>query len=224
MSKVLSIFVDESGTVQVGKNNSRLYLTTLIFHDQRNNISNEIKTLERQISYIGINNFKVFHSCPIIRYTGNYRNVEIKERAKLFNTFFNFARNVNLSEKTFIVVKKYLNTKIEVENNLYNEIKLFINENIDKFKLYNRVIIYYDNGQKELSKILNKITELFPVNCEIRIVKPEDYYLLQVADLLCTLELLNYKTPKLNKAEIKFFGNSRKLYRNYLKYLETLRF
>ena len=84
------------------------------------------------------------------------------------------------------------------------------------------MIIYYDNGQIELTKILTSVFSTLYTHVEFRKVKPVDYKLFQVADLICTLELLSEKAKvnSLSKSEIEFFSNTRDFKKNYLKYIQ----
>ena len=56
-------------------------------------------------------------------------------------------------------------------------------------------------------------------------MKPEGYHLFQVADLVCTLEMLDYKRSNslLNASELTFFEGANKLKKNYLKVLYVKR-
>ena len=55
-----------------------------------------------------------------------------------------------------------------------------------------------------------------------RKVMPSDYKLFQVADFICTMELINLKHESnlFSKSEMIFFGNRRDLKQNYLKALK----
>lgn len=56
-------------------------------------------------------------------------------------------------------------------------------------------------------------------NVTFRKVYPSEYRLFQVADTICTFELLRLKMEKkiLSKAELKFFDSERALKKNYIK-------
>ena len=87
---------------------------------------------------------------------------------------------------------------------------------------FDKVIIYYDNGQIELTKILTSVFNYLYTYVEFRKVKPIDYKLFQIADLICTLELLEEKA--LNNAfshsEKDFFQSIREFKKNYLKQIK----
>lgn len=84
---------------------------------------------------------------------------------------------------------------------------------------FDKVIIYYDNGQIELAKILTSAFSTLYTHVEFRKVKPIDYKLFQVADLICTMELLEEKAENnaFSHSEMQFFNNIRDSKKNYLK-------
>ena len=72
---------------------------------------------------------------------------------------------------------------------------------------YDKIIIHYDNGQIELTKILVAVFHMLPVRVEFCKEKPVDNRLFQVADLICTIELLAEKAENnaFSRSEIEFF-------------------
>ena len=99
------------------------------------------------------------------------------------------------------------------------DLSQFIQENLLYFQGYEKVILYYDNGQHELSRILNTVLATQLTNCEVRKVLPSDYRLFQVADLICTLELLKVKMEngQLSNSEERLFHSKRDLKKDFLK-------
>ena len=91
--------------------------------------------------------------------------------------------------------------------------------------------VYYDNGQKELTNIVNIVFNAHLSTAEIRKVQPSDYSLFQAADLCCTLALLRAKigTVGLSTSESDFFSTpkdnaERALKKGYFKTLDRKRF
>ena len=82
--------------------------------------------------------------------------------------------------------------------------------------------IYYDNGQVEVSKLLSSVFNALLQSVTIKRVLPSDYRLFQVADLICSLELVQLKmdAKTVSESELKFFGNLRDLKKNYIKPLK----
>ena len=92
----------------------------------------------------------------------------------------------------------------------------------DYWDSFDKVIVYYDNGQVELTKILSSVFNVLYADVEFRKVQPADYKLFQVADLVCTMELLSEKAENhsFSKSETEFFCSVRDFRKNYLKPLQ----
>ena len=99
-----------------------------------------------------------------------------------------------------------------------SELKLYF----DYFNSFDLIINYYDNGQGELTKIITTVFSTLFDNVEFRKVKPSDYKLFQVADLICTLELTKDKADKnlLSKSETEFFHSAKDFKKNIYKQIE----
>ena len=104
------------------------------------------------------------------------------------------------------------------------ELGRFVRGRLAFFQSFDKIIVYYDNGQREISTIINAVFNVL-VDAEIRKVKPSDYRLFQAADMFCTLELAMRKLdgPGLSKSEDIFFRGARTLKKNYLKPMERKR-
>lgn len=87
---------------------------------------------------------------------------------------------------------------------------------------FDDVKIYYDNGQVEVSKLLSSLFYALLPNPVFKKVMPTDYKLFQVADFICSMELVKLKIENnvFSNSEMKFFGNQRDLKQNYLKVLK----
>jgi len=113
--------------------------------------------------------------------------------------------------------------RIQLISQLSKAIADQIKNDMPFWNSFDKIIIYYDNGQIELTKILTSVfTVLFDSGkIEFRRVKPVDYKLFQIADMVCTLELLGIKCRDgiLTKSEHDFFESERDLKKNYLKVL-----
>ena len=94
-----------------------------------------------------------------------------------------------------------------------------IRENLPYFQSFEKVILYYDNGQHELNRILNTVLATKLSNYELRKVLPCDYRLFQAADLICTLELTKIKleSRELSKSEQLIFHSKRDFKKDFLK-------
>jgi hypothetical protein len=107
----------------------------------------------------------------------------------------------------------------KLEAKIARELSQFIRENLDFFQAFDKIILYYDNGQHELNRILNAVFATELTDYEVRKVLPSDYRLFQVADLICTLELLEYKIEQgdLTRSEQLLFHSKRELKKDFIK-------
>ena len=223
VAKELSVFIDESGDFGEYDFRSPFYIITMVFHDQENEILPAVDKLNQELSYMRLNGLCI-HTGPIIRREESYEYMEISERRRIFNKLVAFIRQVDIRYKCFYIEKKHIEDVVVASGKLSKQISAFIREHYDEFRSYDRVKIYYDNGQIEVTKIISSVFSVLLTNTEFRRVMPEDYKLFQVADLLCTMELVKLKVEHglFSKSESVFFGNLRDMRRNYLRHLEKL--
>jgi hypothetical protein len=90
---------------------------------------------------------------------------------------------------------------------------------------FDKIIVYYDNRQIELSAILNAVFSIQFSNVEFRKAEPQRYRLLQAADFICSMELLKIKrnNKRLSKSEKQFFYKPQELKKTFLKSIEKKR-
>lgn len=219
--KELSVFIDESGDFGEYSPHSPYYIITMVFHNQDVNIQENVQRLNTELSYLGLDNLCI-HTGPIIRKEEIYKDMDIVERRRIFNKMMAFIRSVDIQYKCFSIEKKHIKDSVEATGNLSRQISSFIRSHFEEFLAFNDVKIYYDNGQVEVSKLLSSVFNALLPNPIFRKVMPADYKLFQVADFICTMELLNLKIENnlFSKSEIIFFGNKRDLKQNYLKALK----
>ena len=215
----LSIFVDESGDFGTYEPHAPFYLFTLVFHNQTDSIEDQISHLEHSLSDVGFDAKHCFHAGPIIRREEDYQYLSITERRKCLNRIMTFAKNCEISYITFSAEKKHMSDSLGLTVALSKQLSAFIREEYNFFARFDRIVVYYDNGQVELNKLLASVFAVMLPQAEFRKVMPTDYRLFQVADLFCTLELICLKDEHriMSKSEEAFFGSMRDMRKNYLK-------
>ena len=111
--------------------------------------------------------------------------------------------------KTVIVDKKYINKKMQLNIALAREIGQFINNNRKYLESFDKIVIYYDNGQETLATILDTLFATNP-KVERRIeFNHTKKRLFQVSDMLTVIDKLEYKRKNnipFTKAEKYFFN------------------
>ncbi len=218
MQKTLSVFIDESGDFGDFSPNSPYYLVSMVFHDQSIDISKDISILDRHIQEIRFPPHAI-HMGPLIRRESIYGRYDESSRAALISTMYHFTRRLNIQYICPYIRK----TSDQDYFNMFESLSRVISEHLqsqaDYLNSFDKIIIYYDNCQHELTKILTSVFSILSSNIEFRRVVPSDYKLFQVADLICTWELLALKASEggFTKSEKEFFGSPTKFLKNRYK-------
>jgi len=220
----LSIFIDESGDFGEVKERPAYYLVTMVFHNQAVDISKEIRRLEDSIHNSGFD-LEYIHTGPVIRREQIFATYSLEERRSLLYKMLYFYNKCDIYHDTVVVNRKEASDKIALSGRLSKEIARMIARHSSYFDQFDKVIVYYDNGQTELSAILNAVLSVLFNEVEFRKAEPQKYRLLQVADFVCSLELLKIKREekRLSKSEEKFFYKPQELRKTFLKSLEDKR-
>ena len=223
--KELSVFIDESGDFGAYKYYSPFYIVTLVFHDQSEDITKNINHLDSKIRDYGMPDYTI-HTGPLIRREDEFFSLSILERKRIFNAIYNFARTSKIKYHSIIVEKKQCVEDIDLVIKITKQLSAFLNEQVELLMGYDRVVCYYDYGQRELTHILVTAFNTVLNNVEFKKVAPANYKLFQAADLLCTMELLLKKVDRkmLSKSELTFFTSARNLAKSYLQALQRKRF
>ncbi len=223
--KELSIFVDESGDFGEYSAHAPYYIVAMVLHEQSRDISAEISKLNNELKNLGYEDH-VVHTEPLIRREEDYRNLSPNERRSIFTKLYYFAIKCQIRYKTFIFQKREFENIFKLEGRMAREISGFIRENLTYFQKFQKVILYYDNGQHELNRILNTVLATELADYDVRKVLPCDYKLFQVADLICTLELLQLKAEegKMTRSEELIFHSKRDLKKDFLKGIKKKEF
>ena len=103
----------------------------------------------------------------------------------------------------------------KITKDVYN----FLVDNFDYLNAFDEIIIYYDNGQNLITKILNGAFAISGLNYQFKKeVVPGSYRLFQVADFVSTIKLMEIKLNKneLSNSELKFVDVYH-LKKNYIK-------
>ena len=219
----LSIFIDESGDFGT---QSSFYLLTFVFHDQSVDISSQLARLSDTLVAMRQRSERALHTGPMVRREDEYLNLPLAMRRKLFDHLLTFTRTAGVTYASFSVEKRQWPDRLKLKARLSREVSLFLRDNLAFFTSFDRIIVYYDNGQSEITDLINTLFSAYFFEVDFRKVKPSDYRLFQSADLLCTLEMLRAKLAaggQLSNSEKIFFESTRRLKKDYLKTVAKLR-
>ncbi len=223
--KQLNIFVDESGDFGDYSAHSPYYIVVMVLHDQSTDLSKETEKLNTELRNSGYKDH-VIHTEPLIRREEDYHDLLPDERRNIFSKLYQFTIKCDIQYKSFIFHKKELKNTAKLEGRMAREISLFIRQNLSYFQGFDRIILYYDNGQHELTRILNTIFSAELFHYRVKKAFPRDHRLFQAADLICTLELLQLKSEsgQFSRSEELIFHSVRELKKDFLKGLHKKMF
>ncbi len=222
MAKNLSVFIDESGDFGEFDPHSPFYIVSMVLHDQSEDISDYLSNFCHHISELGFSNHAI-HTAPLIRKdVSEYENLSREERRKLFNSLFHLARRLPIRFLSVTVSKITSTDEIELTYRITKELKKTLTAKNNYFSDFDKIIVYYDNGQVQLTKIITAIFSVLFENVEMRKVRPVDYTLFQVADLICTVELAEAKSRScgLSKSENDFYMGVQSFRKNIYKHIQ----
>jgi len=224
MSELL-VTCDESGNFGRCNPRSLYYIATFLLHDQAStDKTNELTgKLDAALAPFQLRN--AVHTGPLIRREEEYKELDVTLRRQIFQRMFTFARASKTTYHSFIADKRHVTGSKALADIISKQIRGFIFEHLAFFQGYDRVVLHYDFGQAELTKILvNAFTDVLN-SVEVRKVLPADSRLFQATDLLCTLELLALKAEDkaLSRSELNFFRSENDLIRTYIKPIQKKR-
>jgi hypothetical protein len=147
------------------------------------------------------------HTGPLIRREHDYRLLDMPSRRSIFRVLVDFVRTCEVTHHSWVFSKRELGDTDRLVSAMSRELGMLIRSNSEFFSSWERIVIYYDNGQKEITNLVNSVFNAH-LSVEVRKVVPADYSLFQAADLCCTLALLRQKieTGGLSPSERGFFS------------------
>ena len=187
----LNIFIDETGEPALKKSPSELYGVSFVLHEHSVNIGQQIATLNENFSLINYNG--MVHMGDLVHGRGDYEDMDIPERRKIYTTLYRFAMKLDAKYYTVIVEKNKITNLKAFNDSLKAQIQDFVLGNLRYFYRFGKIVVYYDGGQKQLSRIIDEAFGRFPGYERRRNFNRREKRLFQVADMLTTTDRLIYK-------------------------------
>lgn len=224
VKKILSVFVDESGRFRYPDSDSRFYIVGMVFHDQSTDITQAARDYDRGIYALGLDpDSFVFHAGPLIRREKGYEFLFRHHRGRIYNRMMTFARRIDFKWHCLCVDKKFIDSSHQIVVRLQAQLDDFIESHKPMLDGIDKVKVYYDCGQSPVTKILQKSFTGLGGKVEFASgVQPRRYKLFQLADLICTLNLVATKIKageRLTDSEYRFFGGPSAFRRAEAKFL-----
>ena len=213
----ISVFADESGEAGT---ESKYYLLTLVLHEQDKPIVNQVELYEQSLANRHLQNIPL-HASPLLNGKDDYKDLDVGTRKQLLSAFFTMLQHLPISYKTLAYKKSEFSSDNALTAKMKRDIVNMMFENLDYLQEFDRVKIYYDDGQTIVTNALHDAAE-YALATEAIIYKdgdPKSFILAQVADLICMLELtaIKYKNNEQTRTDERFFGAAGSFKKNWLK-------
>lgn len=205
--KKLNIFIDESGDFGINDNASDLYVVSFVFLSSLNNIEPFLNAFKERLNKLKFT--KMIHTADLIRHKGDYKDLSIDLRQSIFNSLFVFTKRSPIKLKNIVVNKKYTDSYKLLKKQLTAELNDLVSSNHKFFQQFDKIVIYYDNGQSQLAAILEDVFKDFNISFISDFDKTKEK-LFQVADMLTFIDKYYYKYKHklyISKNEKIFFEN-----------------
>lgn len=219
----VSLFADESGECGT---ESKYYILTLLFHDQSRDISKPMMMYRQALHDKSLPDIPM-HASPLMNGHDEYAYLNIQDRKRLFSAFFVMLQHLPVSYTTFSYVKAEFATTDALMTRMRRDIVNFMFEHLEWLQAFDKIKIYYDDGQSVVTNALHSAVE-YALSTDAVLYKDsssQDYRLAQATDLLCTLELaaIKYASKEQTKTDERFFGGFSAFKKNYLKKIRRKR-
>ena len=203
----LNIFIDESGDFGFVKGSSELYGVSFTIHESDNSIVDELEYLNNRLKKANYDG--MVHLADLVAKRGEYSHFKLEQRKNIFWAIFYFSKRVNVKIHTIIIDKRYKNSKVQLNRELATEINNFFGFISDYMNQFEKVVVYYDNGQEALGTIIDTLL-INKNNVEHRVdFNHKEKRLFQVSDMLTFIDKIVYKYKhniSLTRAEQYFFS------------------
>ena len=120
-------------------------------HNQSESISDAIRQLEESMLYLDLD-FSYIHTGPIIRREVPYQHMSIDERRQLLYKTRCFMLHAPIKYTALTINRREAKDKFSLTAMLSKKLKEFVDDNFEFFNTFDKIVVYYDNGQQELKK------------------------------------------------------------------------
>lgn len=182
--------------------------------------------LDSFLESVGLGSHHCVHVGPLVRREGEYSTMLRETRQAIFRRMAAFVRKSPITYRCFSIDKHFDSRDAAVHDHLLQGITRYLISRTDEFNSFDKVKVYYDNGQSQVKSLLAEAFAIYSSKTEfVPNVHPNAYRLFQAADLLCTVELVAAKAMdgEMSASERRFFGEKREFLRNILRPIRSKR-
>ena len=85
----------------------------------------------------------MIHTAALIRHKGDYKDLSIDQRRKIFTAIYQFGRKSPIKLKSIIVSKKYTDTYKLLKKQLTMELNESISNNLKYFQNFDKILLIF---------------------------------------------------------------------------------
>lgn len=193
MDKTLEIYIDESGNLSFNEKGSRFYIISFV----------AIESSIDKNKYFSKLKCDYFHAAPLLRAKDEFQGMNIVERKKIFMSMNILATTIGIKSKSFLYEKKYENNLEHLIESISKSFFRFIYDNKEEFEKYEKIEFFYDDGQKEITKIINVAKNAIQIPSTLNILKSNKPRMFELADYITELVLLEKNMNVVNSLKTK---------------------
>lgn len=150
----------------------------------------------------------MIHVAYLVAKRDDYSYFDLSKRKNIFWALFYFAKRAPIKFHTIIIDKKYKNRKAQLKSTLFQEVLKFIQDLNSYICTFSEIVVYYDDGQETLAKVLDMSFSNIENLRKIVNFDHTEKKLFQVADMLTVVDKIIYKNQnkfQFTNAEKQFF-------------------
>lgn len=205
---------------------SKYYVLTLVFHDQSDSLEEHLARHAKGLRKRGLADTP-FHAGPLMHGHGAFENLDLKTRKAYFQLFFIDAQHLPVVYHSLVYRRSEFDGNDALVAKMRRDIASLLRDRLSFFQTFDRVKIYYDDGQTIVAHALYSAFEQALAKSSVlhRTYHASDFMLTQAADLLCALELaaVKFANKEATSTDERMFGSSGTFRKNYLRPLRRKR-
>ena len=205
---------------------SKYYVLTLVFHDQSDSLEEHLARHAKGLRKRGLADTP-FHTGPLMNGHGAFENLDLKTRKAYFQLFFIDVQHLPVVCHSLVYRRSEFDGNDALVAKMRRDVASLLRDRLSFFQTFDRVKIYYDDGQAIVAHALYSAFEQALAKSSVlhRTYHASDFMLAQAADLLCALELaaVKFANKEATSTVERMFGSSGTFRKNYLRPLRRKR-
>ncbi|MBQ9002886.1 MAG: hypothetical protein IJ087_13630 [Eggerthellaceae bacterium] len=224
MAERLNIHIDETGTEDMADG---FHAVSLVFHVHDDDVASHIERYENALAVAGLPDVP-FHGVKLLHGHAEYEGLEPGVRKKMLYSFAALVKNLPVRYVTFVHGAPDVGSASQLKTSLRRDMSQSAFDNLAYFQRFDEIHVYYDRGQKSVSRAVAEALNFALARNVAEFKKPVygERRLCQVADYACCVEraMRAYDRNGESATYRVFCGTRRDFRRNLYRQLSRKRF